>query len=396
MVYLLIIVLILALVIHYDIKGKTHNKVIYYNLVLVLLIFVAGLRYRLGADTTNYLYSFYHTIPELGNLKPDLWNWDEEPLFRLINSFVKTLGGPFYIVQFIEAAFVNILLFKYIKKHSDYIFTCVFFYVIWMYTFYNMEEMRASMALVVALFANDYVLEKKWIKSTLLFVVAGLFHKTAYVLMLASVLFFPLRKNLLNGIFFGLGAFFIGIFVQENFGDYLYLLDVSMAATEDMAQYMKMTGQMDQEGRNLMFFFVNVLPFIVYPSFSLFYTKKYNETSKVLQVQPMIIMGIAFVAIQASMQLAYRFVHFYAIYLIMIMAQMFIDVVRNERSKRRGKATTWSYIKAFVLVIPLMAVLIRAQLDTYTRYYPYSSVIEKSINYEREKEYDHAANSNEY
>lgn len=396
MIYLGVVVLVLVMIIRYDINGLKRNKDFCYNIVLLALILIAGLRYRLGADTTIYLYNFYHTIPELGNLKPDFWNWDEEPLFNLINSIVKTLGGRFYIVQFIEAIFVNVLLFRYVKKHSDYIFTCVFFYIIWMFTFYNMEEMRASMALVVCLFANDYILEKKWIKGFLLFVVAGLFHKTAFIVLLVSPFLLFLRKSIVYGCLFVGVAFLLGIIVQKNFGDYIYILDLSQTASEDMEQYMKMTGQLDQEGNNLNFFIVNIFPFLVYPLFALLYIKRHNDKSRILQLQPLLFVGLTFVAVQASMQLAYRFVHFYAIYLIMFIAEMLIGIVKNENITKKGKPSVWSYCKSFVLLLPLLVVLIRAQMDTYVRYFPYSSVIERSVNKDREKEFDHAAKYYEY
>lgn len=391
MIYLLVILFLLLFIIRYDINGRKENRDTCYFVTLIAFILIAGLRYRLGSDTTGYLYNFYHGIPTIDNLKPKHLRWDEEPLFTLMNSIVLTLGGRFYMVQLIHATFVNALIFKYIKRHSNYIFTCLFFYFIWMYTFYNMEELRASMALVVCLYANDYILEKKWLKSILLFLLAGLFHKSAFVLLVTPVLFLLNNKKYLEYIFL-LVAFLGGIILQENFGDYFTLLELGDSTSNSIEQYMKWDDQMSQDGRNLTFFVVNIIPFIVYPLFAYYYTNKYNKDSKILKIQLFLFIGIAFVAMQASMQIMYRYVHFYALYIIIFISQLFIDIIKNAKPKSKG----FSYVKSFIIAVPLIVLIVRAQMDLAIRYLPYSSVIEKSINYEREKESLHPPFVNEY
>lgn len=392
MIYIIVLIFLLLFIVRFDINGVKSNRDNYYWLTLVVFILIAGLRYRLGSDTVNYLYNYYHEIPKLDYIfSSRFFLWDEEPLFRLLNSIVLTMGGRFYIVQLIHATFVNILLFKYIKRHSDYIFTCLFFYFIWMYAFYNMEEMKASMSLVVCLYANDYILNKKWVRGVLLYVIAGLFHKTAYVLLITP-LFFLFGEMVILEYVFVVAAFITGVIVQENFGNYLNLFAISNSASNEVEQYMKMTGMLNQEGRNMTFFIVHIIPFIVYPILSFVYIRIHNHKSRLLKLQPLLFIGIAFVAVQASMNLAYRFVHFYAIYLIMFMAQMFIDMIKNASSKNKELA----YLKSIVIMLPLLMLIGRAQLDYSVRYFPYSSVIEKSTYYDREKDYNYSPYPNEY
>ena len=85
-------------------------------LVEILLILVAGLRYRIGGDTTNYIYSFYHVYPVLEDFSFEDYPIGKDPLYVIINSIVKTLGGRFYVVQLIQSIFVITLTFKYFKK----------------------------------------------------------------------------------------------------------------------------------------------------------------------------------------------------------------------------------------------------------------------------------------
>ena len=88
----------------------------------------------------------------------------------------------------------------------------------------------------------------------------------------------------------------------------------------------------------------------------------------------------------------YRYVHFYALYIIIFISQLFIDIIKNAKPKSKGL----SYVKSFIIAVPLLVLIVRAQMDLAIRYIPYSSVIEKSINYEREKESLHPPFVNEY
>ena len=124
MIYLFILILLLCLTLRYDINGKTKYRSQWYIIMLVIFILVAGLRWRLMVDTPNYIERFYHRTPLLKDYSFDI---GKAPFYTLINSIVLTLGGRFYVVQLIEASFVNILVFKYFKRHSKYIFTCLFF-----------------------------------------------------------------------------------------------------------------------------------------------------------------------------------------------------------------------------------------------------------------------------
>ena len=174
--------------------------------MLFVFILLSGLRWRLGVDTTGYLYNFYHEYPTLNKFSLEDYSLFSSPLFVLLNSFVLTLGGRFYVVQLIHASFVNILIFKYIKKHTQYLFICLFFYAVVAYSKYNMEIMKGSMSIVICLFANDYILEKKWVKGYILYFIALLFHAQTILLFFIPFLF-SLRLNI-KGLLVLICAFF--------------------------------------------------------------------------------------------------------------------------------------------------------------------------------------------
>ena len=224
MLYSSIILLLLLLSYHYDVCNNTRNRDFWFIFVLVVFVCVAGFRWRLGIDTPVYMERFYYLTPTISKLTFD--DMTESPLFVLLNSIVFTMGGRFYIVQLIHAAFVNCLIFFYFKKHSKFLFTCILFYSIMCYTNFNMEIMKASMGIAISLFAYDYILENKWIKGYLLILLAILFHFQFLVLLIVPLLFsikFDKRGFLLL-----LFAFIIGEGLLHFFGQYSVLLNFDL------------------------------------------------------------------------------------------------------------------------------------------------------------------------
>ena len=127
MLYLFVLILLLSLSIFYDICDGKKYAHFWYNIIFVIFVLMAGLRYRVGVDTIFATYTFFHDTPTLIHFFDDITLF-QYPLWKLLNSFVFTIGGMWYWVQLIQTAFVNFLLFRYFKKHCKYIFTCLFFY----------------------------------------------------------------------------------------------------------------------------------------------------------------------------------------------------------------------------------------------------------------------------
>lgn len=92
MIYFIILILILGLSVRYYILRKKAGREQWYKLLLVALVLVAGLRWRLGVDTPNYIFSFYYTIPVFRHLTFEDID-ATKPMWILLNSIVKSLGG---------------------------------------------------------------------------------------------------------------------------------------------------------------------------------------------------------------------------------------------------------------------------------------------------------------
>lgn len=378
MIYLAILLLLLFLSFRYDICGKERGSQGWYMIVLVIFILVAGLRWRLGVDTPNYLDQFYYKTPKLSQLTTDDLSMTK-PLWILLNSVVLTCFGKFYVVQLIHATFINVLFFKYIKKHSRYIFTCLFFYFLCMYTAINMEEMKASISVVICLFANDYLMEKKWMKAYLLYLFAALFHASAYIIFLMPLLLF-VRLNRVGGIILIL-SFFVGHFLQIVLGDYLMLFEMADESIADKAEAYGESETYGSQNRNINFFIVRIFPILLYTLFCLYAVKKNNSNRELLKLEPFVMMGLAFLMMQMSMHIFYRFVRFYSIYFVLFFSEVYVTSARN--SSRLSKNVV--YVRASLLFLPFLSASLYGEYHTkYICYYPYTSVIERKIDRNRE------------
>ena len=393
MLYLSVFVILFYLSFRYDLMGSKTNKDFWYIFMLVVFILIAGLRYRLGEDTPNYLWSFYHKHPSLDKITLSDLSIGNDPFWVLMNSIVKSLGGRFYHVQLIQASFINILIFKYIKKHSSYIFTCLLFYAFTCYTAYNMQIMRASFSIVLCLFANDYFIDKKWIKGYCLILVGFFFHVQTIVMFMMPLLLF-MRLNT-KGIILLLLGFVAGRILQEAIGDYIFLLEDSEQITDKVEKYTESDyygTQSDNVNNLLVRFFYDV----IYGLLSLWVVKVKIKNYQLLRLEPFVMLGLFFLMVQINFQIVYRFVAYYRIYFVLFYSELFIGFAK----KYLRMPCITAYIMMILFFVPYIVLSGYMKKQAFDQYYPYSSVLDKSTTPERQalyrKENRYGKRENEY
>lgn len=381
MIYFIVLFLLLILSIRYDVNGRIEYRDQWYNAVLVILILIAGLRFRLGEDTINYLYMFYYDFPDLLNLDIDtLLSSGQPPLWILLNSIVKTLGGRFFVVQLIQAVILNTLMLKYLKKHSPYPFACTALYFFWRYQWYSMVIMKAAIALSIILWANDLFLEKKHIKGFLLVLIATGFHQSSILLVIIPLMTF-LRFNVI-GVILLVCSFFFGAFLQSQLGDVFALFEAAEGMSDKLDDYLnddKFTGQI----HNLNYFIVHVFPLIIYPILSIVYLKRNCRDSQVLRLEPFLMIALLFQMMQFNIQIMYRYIYVFTPYYIIFIIHYFIEFSKNSLLFKKSLA----FVRTFAIILPLLVSIAYIWPLTHVDFYPYSSVFERSIDKERENYY---------
>lgn len=394
MIYIVTLLLLIFLTLRIDIVKKKNNYILWYNIVFIILVCIAGFRYRLGQDTTAYLDMFFHKTPKIYELTTDdFMELGVEPLFLLLNSILLTIGTKFYVLQIIQAFFVNGLILLYFRKHSDYMFLCTVLYFIWVYVGFNMEEMRSSISLAICLFANDYIIEKKWLKGYMLYLIASMFHYMS-LLMLITPLFLFMRLNR-NGILILILTFIVGRSAQILLMDYLILLELVGGVGDKISYYTVNDTYLVQEG-NVNYFIVYIIPIIVYPILSIIYKKKFDRNSDLVQFEPFMMFGMICVIMECFIPLFYRLEHFFTVYFILYLSDMFIGILRSGKRLSKPLAIT----RLIVFFFPFFLYVGMNYTQSYIRYYPYSSVFEMSTNEKRERAFSEKnrpyPNSKEY
>lgn len=380
MIYLFIALLLLFLSIRIDINGKTEYQEFWYYFVLIFFVLIAGLRYRVGVDTTDETYLFYHDIPVISRVFDNMSLLDY-PLWTLLNSFVFTIGGKWFWVQLIQSTFVNVLIFRYFKKHCEYVFTCIFFYYIWLYAAINFEEMKASFAIVLSLYAYDYILSKKYLKGLVLLSIGCLFHFSA-ILVLPLAFFSFLKLNVFGFVLLAF-SFVLGHIIATRFEDYLFLFGFDEFVEGKVQHYSESDRFFNRDQTGKLFYLVWVLPLILYPMASFWIVKMKNKTLEMLKLEPYLLFGLCMVGVYASIIIFYRYINFYIPIFILFVSQAIVDITKDLRSISYGV----SFFRSFCICSLFFLNIYFANKERIDKFYPYSSVIDRKVYESKEKKF---------
>lgn len=179
----------------FRVTPKFSNK--WYNFMLLLFILIAGLRYKVGGDTLSY-FDHYTEVKTWFEINFSEFLMGRYSFFwNVLATTCKTISDDFYVLQIVQAAFVNFTIFWFIKKYSNFRFTSLLLYFLFSYLYFNTEIMRESIAVSFFLIAFPYFERKLWLKYYLIIIIAFLFHTSAVILFffpLLSVVKFNLRN----------------------------------------------------------------------------------------------------------------------------------------------------------------------------------------------------------
>lgn len=195
--YLIVLLLIITCIIKYDFGKDTVNKsgVFWYYTICILLIFIAGFRYRVGGDTLHYFdtYSDWPTFSEFS--KVDFFLLPYQPLWYVLAACCKLISPNFYVLQIVQASIVTITSFIFIKKHVGFKFTAILFWYYGVYFYFTMEIMREAICISLWLLAVDYMIQKRYLKFYLIATIAFFFHLTAAILFLMPLIYSIIKKG---------------------------------------------------------------------------------------------------------------------------------------------------------------------------------------------------------
>lgn len=383
-IYILLLVYLLALYYIYDVRGVTKYRFGYYVFTCIILILVAGLRYRVGLDTNAYMRSFNQ--PYYPTLDQFSWfaNYGSDIGWVFINAIAKSVGCGFYTVQIIQALIVNVAVFWFIRRHSPKPFLGILLFFMFQWWNYCFEAMRESLAIAFYLFALDALITHNSLKRYYLRIwPAALVHTFGFVTFL-----FPLIRYIkVNKYLPFIAVTFLGVFFF--IGDIINDLLESMQMMEGMAADKAMEHLSSDTYGESSLSIVGILTLFmsrIVPMVWMIIVLQKDEKESTKTFIPYLICYILVVILRLKVPIFFRFYNYFEVMMIIAMTQALAVTQDNKKSFKY--AVTWCMILLMVFIRTYELTKVETGslhgYKTYNRYVPYNSIFTEDYNEESE------------
>lgn len=186
MTYIIIIFLLVYYAYVHDIKGINKGKENHLKILFWIFFLLAGLRHGIGGDTYQFRI-FWDLLPTW-----DHFTWAELTSYRyemgwVLLSFVfKSLFGSFVSLQLLLSLILNVGLFRVVRKYAKYPFVVLLLFFLALEQYFHIECTFMRQAYGVAIFLTwgfEYLNSRKYIKYFITVAICGLFHFSAFALV---------------------------------------------------------------------------------------------------------------------------------------------------------------------------------------------------------------------
>ncbi|MGJ7029770.1 EpsG family protein [Niabella hirudinis] len=389
MIYLTILILLLILGSRFDFKTNFNPRIrnFWVKLVFIILVLLAGLRYKVGGDTFAYMKYFDEDIRPLNKLTVEtfrnvVWN----PFWIILSSLSKFISNDFFVFQLIHALIVNSVIFWFIKKYSRHTFTSITIYFFFFYLYFNTEVLRESLAVCVFLLGYPALSSKSYLKYSAYCFVALMFHSSAFILFFFP--FFSIIKFNKPGVIFIL-VLLAFIFYFQNEISLFFLSDFEF---QKFSLYSEITS-------NINGVIVNSMIFVIGPYLLLRRYLKYTGPNPIFS--NLYVAYFFFAVIIIFIPGFNRFLNYFVPFMSVLFAEVIFAIWKRQKHRNMR----------LIVLAPLILIICTPKLyfyiqdtsdyspDTrrYNLWYPYYSVFTKEEYYPRETLYlesVNAANSN--
>lgn len=429
MIYIVILLLMLAGVYAYDYRGYRLSYNVAYWAFWVVLVVVAGLRYRIGTDSIVY-ENFYEEVPsfaELFNFKFDKFRF--EPGFIVFASITRSFSNDFMWLQFLHAFVVNLVIFWFISKYTTHRFLCLTFYFIILYLNLNTQVMREALAVCCFLLAWPSFRDGKWWFYYPIILLATTFHTSALFLMLIPLFCLPgIRKLFIIGkrtIIISIGILAVGIYIQQNFSSVFMLMSVTERMVDRVNVYQRNeygTGML-----NIVGMIGTIVQYCLYPAIAIYFLQKDNNLKlgelkkKILfsakgneepekdseeldakkqykkdkrefnRWEIMVVLGIYFMLLSLPMFIFRRYFNYFGIFCLATVATWTFSRIPIGKKKIKLKPSYWAIILLPFFFYNLYAYAAPASkggaMKYYQIYYPYNTRLDPHMDSQREAIY---------
>lgn len=390
----------LAAVYAYDMRNYKHMEWVSYWSFFIILVFIAGLRYRIGTDSIVYEneYEQMPTLWELARFKFSSTRY--EPGFLLFASIPRTISSDFTLLQFFQATVVNLVVFWFIKKNTPHKFLAVAFYFIILYLNLCTQVMREALAVCMFLLAWPSFRDGKWWKYYIFAVLAFCFHTSAILLLILPLLCLPgIREGFVIGkrtIIICIVLFFLGLFIQARFSTFFSALAVTDRLMDRVNEY---KDTYFAEGNLAITGIIVVLAqCCLYPLLAIYFLygrkknrKKAERNKGDERFEMIVLLGVYAMVLSLTMSIFIRYFNYFGLFCTTAVATWAFSKIRIKNKTYRLKLIYWIIIIFPYFVLNLNAYASNANksgtLKTYMIYYPYYTRLDPQKDPNRENVY---------
>lgn len=391
MVYLFLLVLIFIGIYFYDYKKTEAFNKAYWILLCFLFIMVAGLRYRLGADTIMYMGD-YKSISPITSI-----SWKEinasryMPGFVVFMSIFKAFDPTFYSFQIFQALIINGVIFFFFYKNCRHKYIAVLIYFFYLYFILSFEFLREAMAISILLLAWPFFRDGKWIWWYATSFVAILFHISASFMIFLPIICLPgIRQIFTYGkrtLIICVLVLILGFVLQANFFSFFKTLTLINSISERASAYKY--NVLGSNTFNINGIIGYLIDYFLYPFIFLSFQIKNSRKMGFDRFNGIIIVSFYILFFSVSINILGRYTDYFFPFSIGVIANnVFKPIILNYKSIRL-KFVTWVLILTPMLMIHIYNSFYNPFSNSrlgsyYTRYYPYNSIFNEEKNLERE------------
>ena len=376
-IYIIILLYLLFLTYKYDVKKSKQYFKVNYIFSCIVLIIVAGVRYRIGYDTSNYMES-YKYAPSLSDIINGLQFYGD-PLWMYIIAISKEIYNDFFVVQIFQAIIVNVAVFWFVKRHSPKPFLSILLYFLLLWWNLCFEAMREAIAASFFLYALDAILFNKGLKAYYLRVWPAIFaHTFGFVTLL-----FPFIKYLKikkYTIILFLAIFIFSFYIKDNINNIISLLEMTSDMAMDKATKYFDSDIFGESNWNINGIISMIIGGIL-PCLSIIIILKNKKNLGKNNLIPFVFVYLCIVILRLQIPIFFRFLNYFE--LLVIVA--FTQAIYLERITIKRQIAYFSmFAMVFIRMYSLNAYDVGTLVKAYRRYVPYNSIFQRNYNKESE------------
>lgn len=356
MIYITLIFYLIIGIYGNKVNNKRKKYILSILYVLPMFILTALRDINVGPDTINYYNTFYG-ISYSDSVAEAIRNSRLESGYVILNYFISHLGMSYFAFQIIVSIFIYYSLIKFVTTYSLNIGLSYFLFWINLQAFGTMNQVRMRIAIMIVIRSTKYLISRDLIKFIITILIASQIHLSALIFLIM----YPLsqkeinRKNMIIVIF-------ISILVR------IFFLPIMTYLTTTLNIYETYLTEVRLE-KNRISLVLGLAVNVLYLLFILFtdngnikkdritkysnleLSSDYNVSIYRISFWALVVM-IGFSIIGLTFNMVGRLMHFFSIYLLIIIPIGFDNII-NENNK-----VVLKYLMFLILTIQFIVIMI--------------------------------------